>query len=104
VVLSPQSDDALLEQKIAAVLQKILQKEADSLFAEKIAAFVKENEQRARELFLMDRIVRVEEDLKSLQEIEAARFEAAARRFKTMEKRFEVLQRGMVDRFEARDQ
>ena len=52
------------------------------------------NEQRAKELSLMERVIKVEEELKSLREIESARFEA-------MEKRFETLQREMNARFEA---
>ena len=91
-----QTDDALLEQKITAVVHQILAREVDGLVAEKIATFVKENELRARELSLMERIVRVEEELKSLREIEAARFDA-------VEKRFEALQREITARFEAVD-
>ncbi len=89
-------DDALLEEKIAAVVHRILERETDGLIADKIAAFVAENERRARELSLMERIVRVEEELKSLREMDAVRFEA-------MEKRFESLQREMNARFEAMD-
>ncbi len=67
-----------------------------NLVAETVARFVQVNEQRARELALMERVVRVEEELKALREIELARFEA-------MEKRFEALQREMNARFEAMD-
>jgi chaperonin cofactor prefoldin len=61
-----------------------------------IEDFVRKNEERARELSLIERVIRVEEELKSLREIEAARFEAS-------EKRFEALQREMNARFEAVD-
>ena len=61
---------------------------------EMLEQFVRANEQRSRELALMERVVRVEEELKALREIESARFEA-------MERRFEALQREMHARFEA---
>ncbi|SMC17180.1 hypothetical protein SAMN02746041_00245, partial [Desulfacinum hydrothermale DSM 13146] len=95
MAVSHHTDDAVLEQKIAAIVQQILQREADGLFAEKIAAFVRENERRSKELSLMERMVRVEEELKSLREIEAARFDAAEKRFEAIDKRFESLQREM---------
>uniref|UniRef100_A0A831ZJU2 DUF1640 domain-containing protein n=1 Tax=Desulfacinum infernum TaxID=35837 RepID=A0A831ZJU2_9BACT len=109
-----QTDDALLEQKITAVVHQILAREVDGLVAEKIATFVKENELRARELSLMERVVRVEEELKSLREIEAARFDAVEKRFEALQreitarfeavdKRFEALQREITARFEAVD-
>ena len=85
-----------------------------NLVAETVARFVQVNEQRARELALMERVVRVEEELKALREIELARFEAMEKRFEAlqremnarfeaMEKRFEALQREMNARFEAMD-
>uniref|UniRef100_A0A831ZYW8 DUF1640 domain-containing protein n=1 Tax=Desulfacinum infernum TaxID=35837 RepID=A0A831ZYW8_9BACT len=99
--LSSQTEDAVLEQKIAAVVHQILQREGEQLFAEKIAAFVQENERRARELALMERGVRVEEELKALREIQNVHFNAAGKRFEAMDKRFEALQREMTTRFEA---
>ncbi len=95
--------------------QELLQ----NMVAETVARFVQDNEQRARELALMERVVRVEEELKALREIEMARvvamekrfealqremnarFEAMEKRFEAMEKRFEALQREMNARFEA---
>ncbi len=68
----------------------------DELLQERLAAFVRDNELRVREFSLMERIVRVEEELKALREIEAARFE-------TTENRFQALQREMDKRFEAMD-
>jgi len=91
-----QTDDAILEQKITAVVHQILDRKLDGLVSEKIATFVKENELRARELSLLERVIHVEEELKSLREIEAARFDA-------VEKRFEALQREITARFEAVD-
>jgi len=65
-----------------------------AMIAELLTEFVRGNEERAKELALIERIIRVEEELKALRQIEAARFEA-------MEKRFEALQREMDKRFEA---
>jgi len=66
----------------------------EKLVREFLAEFVRENELKIRELSLMERIVRVEEELKALREIQIAQFEA-------IEKRFEALQREMDKRFEA---
>ena len=66
----------------------------EKLVREFLVEFVKENELKIRELSLMERIVRVEEELKALREIQIAQFEA-------IEKRFEALQREMDKRFEA---
>ncbi len=82
----------------------------EKLVSEAVAKFVRENELRARELSLMERIVRVEEELRALREIQLsmlremnARFEAVDQRFEAMDKRFEALQREMDKRFEAMD-
>uniref|UniRef100_A0A832A5W6 OmpH family outer membrane protein n=1 Tax=Desulfacinum infernum TaxID=35837 RepID=A0A832A5W6_9BACT len=49
----------------------------------------------------MERVVRVEEELRALREIQIAHFNAAEKRFEAMDKRFEALQREMTARFEA---
>jgi len=70
-----------------------------------IEEFIKRNDQRAKELSLIERIVRVEEELRALREIEIARFEAAEKRFESLQRemnaKFESLQREMNARFEA---
>lgn len=112
----PVSENELREW-IAQSVAEALREKADAIFAQKIAAFVSENERRARELTLMERVVRVEEELNALREIQIAhfgaaekrfeaiekRFEAMDKRFEAMEKRFEALQREMAARFEAVD-
>ncbi len=69
----------------------------ESLVAETVSRFVQTNEQRARELALMDRVVRVEEELKALRKLEAERFEVLYRemtaRFEAIDQRFEALER-----------
>ncbi len=78
-----------------------------AMLAEMLTEFVRGNEERVKELALIERIVRVEEELKALRKIEAARFEAMEKRFEAlqreMDKRFEALQREMDKRFEAMD-
>ena len=75
----------------------------EPLVKELIAKFVQENELRARELSLMERVVRVEEELKNLNKMLMVIEEANQKRFEAMEKRFEALQREMDKRFEAVD-
>ena len=52
-------------------------------------AFVRTNEQRAQEFSLLERIVRVEEELKALRELDAVRFEAMEKRFDAMTRRLD---------------
>ena len=92
------------------VLENYLKGYISSFIREELERFVLTNEQRAKELSLMERVIKVEEELKSLREIESARFEAMEKRFEAMEKRFEAidkrfeaLQREMNARFEAMD-
>ena len=74
---------------------------------EELERFVLSNEQKAKELSLIERVIRVEEELKALREIESARFEAMERRFEALQRemnaRFEALQKEMNARFEAID-
>ncbi|MEJ5347358.1 MAG: hypothetical protein WHS46_01540 [Desulfosoma sp.] len=95
---------------IAQSVEHLFREKLDELLSERLTAFVKENEQRARELSLMERVVRVEEELRALKEIQIVhfkasekRFEAIEKRFEAMDKRFESLQREMIVRFEAVD-
>lgn len=78
------------------VIEKISKQELEAIVKEIIEDFVRQNEQRAKELSIIERVIRVEEELKALREIENARFEA-------MEKRFEALQREMKAYYEATD-
>ncbi len=83
-----------------------------SLVAEQVEAYVREHEIKAKEFSLLERIIRVEEELKAQREIIAslqremgARFEAIEKRFETMnkamEKRFETMNKAMEKRFET---
>ncbi len=81
---------------------------------ETLEEFVRANEARAREISLLERIVRVEEGLKALIEIQQAHFQTSEKRFAAlqremdarftaMDKRFEALMREMDARFTAMD-
>ena len=76
----------------------ITREEVERIVAEKVKEaleeFVRKGEEKIKELSLIERIVKVEEELKALREIEQARFEAA-------ERRFEALQREMDTRFSS---
>ncbi len=95
-----------------AQIEQIVIKVIESRLQEAIEEYVEQNELRVKELSLIERTVRVEEELRSLREISEAKFEASEKRFdalqremKTgfdaMDKRFESLQREMKAGFEA---
>jgi flagellar capping protein FliD len=98
---------AEMEQYFSKMLESRLQKAMEE--------FVERNELRLKELSLIERIVRVEEELKAMREMfevkfEAIdkrfevvdkRFESVDKRFESMDKRFESLQREMNARFES---
>jgi len=93
--------EAISRSEIEQLVRSIVQQSIQSAIEE----FVRKNDQRAKELSLIERVIRVEEELKALREIEAARFEAIEKRFEAlqreMDKRFEALQREMNARFES---
>ncbi len=68
--------------------EHLFREKAKEVISETLAAFVfvRENERCAREFSLMERVVRVEEELRALKEIQIAQFQGS-------EKRFEALQR-----------
>lgn len=91
---------AEMEQYFSKMLENRLQQAMEE--------FVERNELRLKELSLIERVVRVEEELKSMREMfeikfdaMEKRFETVDKRFETMDKRFESLQREMNARFEA---
>ncbi|MEJ5349128.1 MAG: hypothetical protein WHS46_10640 [Desulfosoma sp.] len=101
--LSQIPENPPLNEEIIATLRRLVQEEAQSLIGEKIVEFVRANEQRAKELSLLERIIRVEEELKALRQIEADRFQAINDRFVSLDKRFEALLREIQAHFEAVD-
>lgn len=77
-----------LKEELIPLIKTVVQDEVKS----NIEEFMRQSELRAKELSLIERIIRVEEELKSLKEVEKARFEAIESRFESMEKRFTSLQ------------
>ncbi len=66
---------------------------------EKIGTYVKRHlsewmgeVRRERELDLIERVIRVEEELKNLREVMEVRFEAVNKRFEDVDKRFSQIQ------------
>ena len=87
---------AEIDRKLEAALMQLVDTRLEDAVPRLLEQFIQRNETRAREVSLMERIVRVEEELKALREVEAAHFQAT-------EKRFEALQRELQVRFEATD-
>jgi len=96
---------------MAAMAQNIGQEELDRIatyiletrLAPAIEELIRKNEMKMKELSLIERVIRVEEELKALREIESARFEAIEKRFEVIDKRMEALQREIAARAEATD-
>jgi len=95
-------DEVLKKEELIKIIK--------SLVAEQVEAYVRKHEEKMKEFSLLERIIRVEEELKAQREIIAslqremsARFEAMEKRFEAMEKRFETMNKAMEKRFEAMD-
>ncbi len=115
-----------MEESIStAQIERLVIKAVKSRLQEAIEEYVEQNELRLKELSLIERTVRVEEELRSMREMSEskfemlqremnarfeallremnARFDANDKRFDANDKRFESLQREMNARFEAMD-
>ena len=97
-----------------AEMEKYLSKILEIRLRQAIEEYAARNEMHLKELSLLERIVRVEEELKALRQMSEIKFEASEKRFEALqremkagfeasEKRFESLQREMNARFEAMD-
>jgi hypothetical protein len=97
-----------------AEMEQYFSKMMEIRLKQALEEFIARNDVRIKELSLIERIVRVEEELKALREISEAKFDASEKRFEllqrtinerfeAMDKRFESLQREMNARFEAMD-
>jgi GTP1/Obg family GTP-binding protein len=95
-----------------AQIEQLVIKVVESRLQQAIEAYVEQNELRVKELSLIERTVRVEEELRSLREMSESKFDTLQRemsvrfdavdiRFDAGEKRFEALLREMNARFEA---
>jgi exonuclease VII large subunit len=77
-------------------IEKYVLEVVESRLSRALEEYIERNEVRIKELALMERVIRVEEELKALRQMSETRFE-------TMDERFEALQREMNARFEAVD-
>jgi len=73
-----QTSESLPIEQIEAIVKAILQDHLKTAKEE----FVRQNEQKAIELSLLERIIRVEEEFKALKEIELTRFDALEKKAK----------------------
>ena len=86
---------AEIEEYVAQVMEVQLRQAVET--------FVQNNEIKLKELSLIERVVRVEEELKYLRQMFEVKFDAMEKHFDVVDKRFESLQREMNERFEAVD-
>ncbi|MEN2985343.1 MAG: hypothetical protein ABDH16_01580 [Thermodesulfovibrionaceae bacterium] len=83
------------------IIEKITKEELETLIKQILEDFIYGREQKVKELSLIERIIRVEEEIKALKEIERTRFEVSDKRFETIQneiktystKGFEVLEK-----------
>jgi hypothetical protein len=100
-----------------AEIEEFVTKVMEVRLQQAVETFVQNNEIKLKELSLVERVVRVEEELKYLRQMFEVKFDAVEKhfeiinkhfeiinkRFETVDKRFESLQREMNARFEAMD-
>ncbi len=91
----PPPDPSLIAH-LEEYLRTALREQLAEQVSVQLERFVLQNEQRAKEVALMERVVRVEEELKHLREMQTVQFKAIS-------DRFDSLQREMDKRFEAVD-
>ncbi len=94
--MNPQISTHTPDPALVAFMDEYVQKALQEQLATEIERFVRQNDQRARELSLLERIIRVEEETKALREVEMVHFSG-------LEKRIDALHREMNARFEASD-
>ena len=98
-----QTTKTQLKEELIPLIKSVVHEELKANITANIEEFIRQNELRAKELSLIERIVRVEEELKALRQTMEirfesmekrfeARFEAIDARFESMEKRFTALQ------------
>ncbi|WP_297056220.1 hypothetical protein [Thermosulfurimonas sp.] len=88
-------------QNLETLIERILETKAASLISKAVEDYIRRNEERAREFSLLERIVRVEEELKALREIQLSLLREMNARFEAMDKRFEAMEKANQQRFEA---
>ncbi len=88
-------------QNLETLIERILETKAATLISKAVEDYIRRNEERAREFSLLERIVRVEEELKALREIQLSLLREMNARFEAMDKRFEAMEKANQQRFEA---
>ncbi len=73
----------------------------EELVSKIVAQYVRENELKMKEISLVERLIRVEEELKALREIQMAQFEAMEKRFEALQKEIATIEKANQQRFEA---
>jgi len=85
-----------LKEELIPIIKSVVHEELKANITVNIEEFIRQNELRAKELSILERIVRVEEELKALRQTMEIRFESMEKRFEarfeSMEKRFTALQ------------
>ena len=85
-----------LKEELTPIIKSMIQDEVQANIKANVEEFIRQNELRAKELSLLERIVRVEEELKALRQTMEIRFESMEKRFEarfeSIEKRFTSLQ------------
>lgn len=85
-------------RRFKKTFREAISKLISELLNAKLTEFIIQRERQAREISLVERLLRVEEELKALRELQGKQFEAIMREMNT---RFEAIQREMNSRFEA---
>jgi len=70
-----------IKEELIPIIQAVVTQEVKT----NIEEFLRQSEIKAKELSLIERVIRVEEELKALKEIEKTRFEAMEKRFTTLQ-------------------
>ena len=79
-------------QEIEALVERIVENKVAFLVEKAVEDYVRRNEEKVREFSLLERIVRVEEELKALREVQLSMLREMNVRFESIEKRFSFLQ------------
>ena len=74
-----------LKEELIPLIKSVVHEELKANITANIEEFIRQNELRAKELSLIERIVRVEEELKALRQTMEVRFESMEKRFTTLQ-------------------
>ena len=89
------------ESVITPQIEQLITRLLESRLQQALEEYVETNELRVKELSLIERTVRVEEELRSLREMSAVKFEASEKRFEALQREIKAGFKAMDIRFEA---